>query len=116
MQTSKGLKAQRMKGMKIFVVSICSLALASVVYGAQKEEKKPQQKKSAQTTQYAAQPTHAAGAGASGKKPAMATHQRQNGQNAQSSKAAYEAQKRKKSQTSTRAYEGQKPKQRSAST
>ena len=42
--------------MRIFVVSICSLALVSVVFGAQKEEKKPQPKKQAQTAQHATQP------------------------------------------------------------
>jgi hypothetical protein len=96
--------------MRILIVSLCSLALVSVVYGAQKQEKKPQQKKQAQTAQHAAQPTHAAGGGASGKKASTGTHQVQNSRNAHAATAANNAHKGKKSQTSTAAYHGQKGK------
>ena len=96
--------------MRILIVSLCSLALVSVVHGAQKQEKKPQQKKQAQTAQHAAQPTRAAGGGASGKKASTGTHQVQNSRNAHAATAANNAQKGKKSQTSTAAYHGQKGK------
>ena len=99
--------------MRILIVSLCSLALVSVVDGAQKQEKKPQQKKQAQTAQHAAQPTHAAGGGASGKKASTGTHQVQNSRNAHAATAATaanNAHKGKKSQTSAAAYHGQKGK------
>src|SRR5512132_825290 len=98
--------------MKIFVVSICSLALVSVAVGAQKEEKKSQPKKQAQTAQHATHATGhpAGGGGAGGKKASTATHQVQNGRNAHAATAANNAQKGKKSQPSTAAYHGQKGK------
>jgi hypothetical protein len=97
--------------MRILIVSLCSLALVSMVYGAQKQEKKSQPKKQAQTAQRAAQPTHAAGGGASGKKASTATHQVQNNRNARSTNAAANnAQKAKKTETSTAVNQGQKVK------
>jgi hypothetical protein len=42
--------------MKIFVITICSLALASGAYSAQQEENKQQKKKQPQTVQHAAAP------------------------------------------------------------
>ena len=102
--------------MKILVVSICSLALASVAVGAQKDEKKSQPKKQAQTAQHAAQPTHAAGAGAPGKKASTATHQGQNSRNAHTATAANDRQKGKKNESSTAVYEGQKGKKTQTST
>ena len=66
--------------MRIFVVSICSLALVSMIYGAQKEEKKSQPKKPAQMAQHATQT------------------------------AGYAAQKGKKNETSTTVNHGQKGK------
>jgi Putative peptidoglycan binding domain len=98
--------------MKIFVVSICSLALVSVAVGAQKEEKKSQPKKQAQTAQHATHATGhpAGGGGAGGKKASTATRQVQNGRNAHAATAANNAHKGKKSQPSTAAYHGQKGK------
>jgi hypothetical protein len=96
--------------MRILIVSLCSLALVSMVCGAQKEEKKSQQKKQAQTAQRAAQPKHAAGGGASGKKASTATHQVQNNRNARAATAANNAQKGKRNETSTAVNQGQKGK------
>jgi putative peptidoglycan binding protein len=110
MQTSKGLRAKEKNVMRILVVSICSLALVSVAVGAKKEEKKSQPKKQAQTAQRVAQPTHAAGGGASGKKASTATHQVQNNRNGRTAIAASNAQKGKKNETSTAVNQGQKGK------
>jgi Putative peptidoglycan binding domain len=96
--------------MRILIVSLCSLALVSMVCGAQKEEKKSQQKKQAQTAQRAAQPKHAAGGGASGKKASTATHQVQNNRNARAATAANNAQKGKRNETSMAVNQGQKGK------
>jgi hypothetical protein len=96
--------------MRILIVSLCSLALVSLVYGAQKQEKKPQQKKQAPTAQHAAQPTHAAGGGASGKKASTATHQVQTNRNAHAATAANNAHKGKKNEASTAVNQGQKGK------
>jgi Putative peptidoglycan binding domain len=97
--------------MRRLVVLVCSLALVSVAYGAQKEEKKPQQKKQAQTAQRVAQPTrHPTGAGAAGKKASTAMSERQKAKTGQTSTTAYQGQKGKKSQTSTPAYDRQKVK------
>ena len=93
--------------MRIFVVSLCSLALVSMVCGAQKEEKKSQPKKQAQTAQHAAQITHATGAGASGKKASTATHQVQNNRNAHTATAANNVQKAKRNEASTAVNHGQ---------
>jgi len=97
--------------MRILIVSLCSLALVSMVYGAQKQEKKSQPKKQAQTAQHAAQPAHAAGAGASGKKASTATHQVQNNRNGHAAAtAANNAQRNKKNRSSTAVNQGQKAK------
>jgi len=97
--------------MRILIVSLCSLALVSMGYGAQKQEKKSQPKKQAQTAQHAAQPTHAAGGGASAKKASTATHQVQNNnRNGPAVMAGNNAQKNKKNETSTAVNQGQKGK------
>jgi hypothetical protein len=87
--------------MRILVVLICSLALVSVAVGAKKEEKKSQPKKQAQTAQRAAQPTQAAGRGASSKKASTATHQVQNNRNGRAAIAVSNAQRGKKNEPST---------------
>jgi hypothetical protein len=97
--------------MRIIIVSLCSLALVSMVCGAQKQDKKSQPKKQAQTAQRAAQPTHAATGGASGKKASTATHQVQTNRNGRAAMAASNnAQNNKKNQTSTAVNQGQKAK------
>ena len=97
--------------MRILIVSLCSLALVSMVCGAQKQDKKSQPKKQAQTAQRAAQPTHAAAGGASGKKASTATHQVQTNRNGRAAMAASNnAQNNKKNQTSTAVNQGQKAK------
>jgi hypothetical protein len=97
--------------MRILIVSLCSLALISVGYGAQKQEKKSQPKKKAQTAQHAAQPAHAAGGGASAKKASTATHQVQNNnRNGPAVMTGNNAQKNKKNETSTAVNQGQKRK------
>jgi hypothetical protein len=95
--------------MRIFVIVICSLALASVAYGAQPEKNKQQKKKQPQAAQHAPPPTagHATGAGAGPKKTSMGAYQ---GKKGQTQMGAYEGQKGKKGQTSMGAYEGQKGK------
>jgi len=112
MQTSKGLTTKEKKLMRIFVVSICSLALVSVAVGAQKEEKKSQPKKQAQTAQHATHSTgHPAGGGGAGaKKMTTAPSGGQKPKTGQTSTAAYHGQQGKKSQTSTATYHGQKAK------
>ena len=101
--------------MRILIVSLCCLALVSVAVGAQKQEKKSQPKKQAQTAQRAAQPTHAGGGGAFGKKAATANRQVQNNQNARATTAANNAQKGKKNETSRVANHEQKVKTAQAS-
>jgi hypothetical protein len=100
--------------MRIFLVSICSLALVSVAVGAQKEEKKSQPKKQAQTAQRASHATgHPPGAGGAGaKKMTTAPSGGQKPKTGQTSTAGYRGQQGKKSQssTSTAAYHGQKAK------
>ena len=97
--------------MRILIVSLCSLALISVGYGAQKQEKKSQPKKKAQTAQHAAQPAHAAGGGPSAKKASTATHQVQNNnRNGPAVMTGNNAQKNKKNETSTAVNQGQKRK------
>jgi hypothetical protein len=112
MQTSKGLTTKEKKLMRIFVVSICSLALVSVAVGAQKEEKKSQPKKQAQTAQHATHATgHSAGGGGAGaKKMTTAPSGGQKPKTGQTSTAAYHGQQGKKSQTSTATYHAQKAK------
>jgi Putative peptidoglycan binding domain len=102
--------------MRILIVSLCSLALVSVVVGAQKDEKTSQPKKQAQTAQRAAQPTHTAGGSAPGKKASTATHRVQDNRSARSTAAAKNAQKGKRNDTSTAAYQGQKSKKSQTST
>jgi hypothetical protein len=75
-----------------------------MVYGAQKQEKKSQPKKQAQTAQRGAQPTHAGGA--SGKKASTATQNKKN----QTSTAVNQGQKVKRAQTSNAAVQTQKGK------
>ena len=97
--------------MRIFVVSICSLALISVALSAQKDEKKS--KKQAQTSQHATQTAgrSAAGGGATGgKKTSTATHQVENNRNAHAVAATNNAQKNRKNQSSTAVNQGQKGK------
>src|SRR6476661_2495568 len=98
--------------MRIFVVSICSLALVSVAVGAQNEEKKSQPKKQPQAAQHATHATGhpAGGAGAGAKKMTTAPSGGQKPKTGQTSTAAYHGQQRKKSQTSTATYHGQKAK------
>jgi hypothetical protein len=112
MQTAKGLTTKEKKLMRIFVVSICSLALVSVAVGAQKEEKKSQPKKQAQTAQHATHATgHPAGGGGAGaKKMTTAPSGGQKPKTGQTSTAAYHGQQGKKSQTSTATYHAQKAK------
>ena len=112
MQTSKGLTTKEKKLMRIFVVSICSLALVSVAVGAQKEEKKSQPKKQAQTAQHATHATgHPAGGGGAGaKKMTTAPSGGQKPKTGETSTEAYHGQRGKKSQTSTATYHGQKAK------
>jgi hypothetical protein len=87
-----------------------------MIYGAQKQDKKSQPKKQAQTTQHAAQPTHPTGARASGKKASTATHQVQNNRNGRAAvAAANNAQRNKKNETSTAVNQGQKGKRAQAS-
>src|SRR5206468_3794151 len=89
--------------MRTFVVIICSLALASIAYGAQPEENKQQKKKQPQTVQHAP-PPHPAGAGAGPKKTSTGAYE---GKKGQTSVEAYQRQKGKKGQTSTAVYQGQ---------
>jgi hypothetical protein len=108
MQNVKGLKAKGKSLMRILLVSVCSLALVSMVWGAKKEENKSQQKKHSQAAQHVAQPTHAAGTGANRTK--TGSHQGQNVRGPQGSTAAYQGQKGKKGQASTATYNAQKAK------
>jgi hypothetical protein len=102
--------------MRIFVVLICSLALACAAYSAQQEENKPQKKKQAKTAQQAAPSTgQSAGAKAGSRKPSMGAYEGQRGRKGQTQMGAYEGQKGKKGQTQMGAYEGQKGKKGQAS-
>lgn len=86
--------------MRTLIVSLCSLALVGMLYGAQKQEKKSQPKQ-AQSGQHAAQPVHAAGAGTSGRKVSAATHQVQSNRNGHAAAAtANNVQRSKKNQSS----------------
>jgi Putative peptidoglycan binding domain len=93
--------------MRIFVVLICSLALASVAHSAQQEENKQQKKKQPQTVQHAPPPRtgRPPGAGAGPKKAPMGAYQGKG----QSSMRAYQGQKGKKGQISTGAYQAPQP-------
>jgi Putative peptidoglycan binding domain len=95
--------------MRILIVSLCSLALVSIVYGAQKQENKSQPKKQAQTVQHAAQPAHAAGGGTSGKKGSTAGHQVQSNRSGHAAAATVNnVQTSKKNQNSTAVNHGHK--------
>ena len=96
--------------MRTFVVLICSLALFSVVYGAQKQENKPQPKKQAQSAHHATQPAGHPAGGIGAKKMTTAPSGGQKPKTAQTSTAAYHGQKGKKNQTSTPVYHEQKAK------
>jgi len=102
--------------MRILIVSLCSLALVSMGYGAQKQEKKSQPKKQAQTAQHAAQPTNAAGGAPSGKKATTATHQVQNRNGRAAVAAANNTKRNKKNETSTAVDQRQKGKPAQTST
>jgi hypothetical protein len=92
--------------MRIFVITLCSLALATGAYSAQQEENKQQKKKQPQAVQHAPRPTtgHATGAGAGPKKTSMGAYK---GKKGQTSVEAYHGQKGKKGQTQMGAYQGQ---------
>ena len=94
--------------MRILLVSLCSLALVSMVCGAQKDEKKSQPKKQAQTAQHAAQPAKPAGGGTSAKKASSVTHQAQSNRYGHSPAAANNAHAVKKNQNPTTVNHGQK--------
>ena len=95
--------------MRIFVITLCSLALATGAYSAQQEENKQQKKKQPQAVQHAPRPTagHATGAGAGPKKTSMGAYQ---GKKGQPSTEAYQGHKVNKGQTPMGGYEGQKGK------
>ena len=95
--------------MRIIVITICSLALATGAYSAQPEQNQQQKKKQPQTVRHAPAATagHQTGAGAGPKKTSMGAYQ---GKKGQTQMGAYEGQKGKKGQTQMGAYEGQKGK------
>src|SRR4249919_3822318 len=101
--------------MRTFVVLICNLALFSVVYGAQKQENKPQPKKQPQPAHHATQPAAHPAGGTGAKKMTTAPSGGQKPKTAQTSTAAYHGQQGKKSQTSTPVYHEQKAKAAQAS-
>ena len=101
--------------MRILVVSICSLALFSTAYGAQKQENKPQPKKQPQPAHHASQPAAHPAGGTGAKKMTTAPSAAQKPHTAQTSTAAYHGQKAKKSQASTPVYHQQKAKAAQAS-
>lgn len=94
--------------MRILLVSLCSLALVTMVYGAPKNEKKSQPKKQAQTAQRATQPAKPAGSSTSGKRTSTATRQSQANRNARS--PAVNTQQVKRNQSSTAVNQRQKGK------
>ena len=121
--------------MRIFVVLICSLALASVAYTAQQDENKPQKKKQAQTAQHAPAPGGGAQKGKGSQKlatpgghqtavtqPPSVTQKTAGGRSAEAGanpkhtsmeayhgqQGTYHGQKGKHGQTTTGAYEMQK--------
>ena len=94
--------------MRIFVITICSLALATGAYSAQQEENKQQKKKQPQTVQHAPPPAahttghptgHPTGAGANPKHTSMEAYHGQQG--------TYHGQKGNKGHPSTEVYHGQ---------
>src|SRR6266404_4898534 len=98
--------------MRIFVITICSLALATGAYSAEPEQNKQQKKKQPQRVQHAPAATagHQTGAGAGPKKTSMGAYQGKKFKKGQTQMGAYEGQKGKKGQTPMGAYEGQKGK------
>ena len=96
--------------MRIFVITICSLALASGAYSAQQEENK-QKKKQPQTVQHAPA-AYPVGAGPGPKKTSTGAYE---GKKGQAHMGPYEGQKNKKGQTSVEAYQGEKGKKGQAS-
>jgi len=116
--------------MKIFVITICSLALATGAYSAQQEENKQQKKKQPQTMQHPPAATtahpagHPAGAGANPKHTSVEAYHGQQGayhgqkvnkghpstESYHGQQGTYYGQKGKKGQTSVEAYHGQKGK------
>ena len=90
--------------MRIFVVLICNLALFNVVYGAQKQENKPQPKKQPQPAHHATQPAAHPAGGTGAKKMTTAPSGGQKPKTGQTSPAAYHGQKGNKSQRSTPVY------------
>jgi hypothetical protein len=116
--------------MRIFVITICSLALATGAYSAQQEENKQQKKKQPQTVHHApaattAHPTgHLSGTGANPKHTSMEAYHGQQGtyhgqkvnkghpstEVYHGQQGTYYGQKGKKGQTSVEAYQGQKGK------
>jgi len=101
--------------MRILVVSICSLALFSTAYGAQKQENKPQPKKQPQPAHHASQPAAHPAGGTGAKKMTTAPSAAKKAHTSQTSTAAYHAQKNKKNQASTPVYHEQKAKAAQAS-
>jgi hypothetical protein len=116
--------------MRIFVIAICSLALATGAYSAQQEENKQQKKKQPQTVHHAPAATtvhptgHPTGAGANPKHTSMEAYHGQQGtyhgqkvnkghpstEVYHGQQGTYYGQKGKKGQTSVEAYHGQKGK------
>ena len=96
--------------MRILLVSLCSLALVSIVCGAQKDEKKSQPKKQAPTAQHAAQPAKSTGGGTAAKKTSTATHQIQSNRSGHSPGATNNAQAIKGNRSSTAVNHRQKGK------
>ena len=116
--------------MKVFVITICSLALATSAYSAQQDENKQQKKKQPQPVHHApaattAHPTgHPTGAGANPKHTSVEAYHGQQGtyhgqkinkghpstETYHGQQGNYYGQKSKKGQTSVEAYHGQKGK------
>ena len=116
--------------MRTFVITVCSLALATGAYSAQPEQNQQQKKKQVQPARHAPAPAtvhptgHPPGAGANPKHTSMEAYRGQHGtyqgqkvNKSHPSMAAYHGQqanyygqKGKKSQTSVEAYHGQKGK------
>jgi hypothetical protein len=91
--------------MRIFLVLICSFALACVA-GAQQEQGKKKEKEQPKKGAQAGQVSQPGGKPTGAGKPAGAGKPTGAGKQGQTSMGAYEGQKGKKGQTSTGAYEG----------
>jgi hypothetical protein len=109
--------------MRIFVITVCSLALATGAYSAQPEQNQQQKKKQPQTVRHApaattARPTgHPSGAGVNPKHTSVqayhgqqGTYQGQKVNKGRPPTEAYHGQQGKKGQTSVEAYHGQRSK------